>query len=116
MIKNKKLFTASIILFLSTGMSIADELCSSSPVLRTQINDKGNIICFSTRPIPVCLSPAIVVDSYLVNVDFHCLLKAEYPLPDSHDWTDRVDLELSNKRVDYSETIVAANSCACPNN
>lgn len=116
MIKNKKLFTVSIILFLSTGMCLADELCSSLPALKTQANDKGDTICFSTRPIPVCLSPAIVVDSHLVNVDYHCLLKAEHPLPDGHDWTDRVDLELSNKRVDYSDTMVAADSCTCPNN
>lgn len=116
MIKKIKLFVASIVLLLSTGISLADELCSSLPALRTQINDKGDIICLSTKTIPVCLSPAIAIDSYSLSIDYHCLFKADHPLPDGHDWTDRVDLELSNKRVDYSDTVVAAMSCACPNN
>ncbi|MDI7242461.1 hypothetical protein QML58_03155 [Providencia rettgeri] len=116
MIRKRKLFTLFIILFLSAGMSLADELCKSSLALRTQVYDKGDIICLSTKPISVCLSPAIVIDSYPVRVDYHCLFKTDHPLPDGLDWTDRVDLDLSHKKVDYSDTTLAAKSCACPNN
>ncbi|XP_015921257.1 vitellogenin-6 [Parasteatoda tepidariorum] len=79
---------------------------------RNIVTSQGNKLCFSTKPVPVCVNSAQPTMTEPRQVDFHCL-----PKQDMHarkmvtESKRRILGELETKTVDYSDSIEVAKMC-----
>ncbi|XP_015930210.1 vitellogenin-6 isoform X2 [Parasteatoda tepidariorum] len=94
------------------GESDEDEEEEEPVTKQNIVTTRGNELCFSTKPVPVCENSAQPSMTESRQVDFHCL-----PKQDIHarklvtEAKRRILEELETKAVDFSESIEVAKMC-----
>jgi len=80
--------------------------------LRTEYLIRGDMACFTTRPVLTCGSSCVAQSSRQVTLDFHCLQKASPFTQQLMSEAQRSVLtKLANKRVDLRETVSVPLAC-----